>query len=248
MTLCYDINGTGEPLLLLHGALVSRAMWQPQLAALSAYYQVITCDLPAHGDSPDVPGDYTIVKLSDAVIDLLDALNIQRTHVCGHSLGGMVAQQLAVSHGTRIHKLILAETAFGTQNTCWERLQTLVGRPFLWVTPPRTLVNLSAQRYGANNAYVTQFIRQEMRRYNWATTVRVMSAAFSFAGKTHLQCIAAPTLVLVAQHNTQTHAQGHGMAHYIANAQIAIISDAHHMLNLDHPEAFNRVVIDFLNT
>jgi len=248
MTLCYDINGTGEPLLLLHGALVSRAMWQPQLGALSAYYQVITCDLPAHGDSSDVPGDYTIAKLSDAVADLLDALNIQRTHVCGHSLGGMVAQQLAVTHGARIGKLILAETAFGTQHTFWECLQTLLGRPFLRVTPPRMLVKLSVQRYGTNHSYVAQFIRQEMSQYDRATTVRVMNTAFSFAGSTQLQRIAAPTLVLIAEHNTQTHAQGYYMARRIPNAQMKIIPDAHHLLNLDNPEAFNRVVIRFLST
>jgi 3-oxoadipate enol-lactonase len=248
MTLCYDINGKGEPLLLLHGALVSRAMWQPQLTALSPYYQVIMCDLPAHGDSSDVPGDYTIAKLSDAVADLLDALNIQRTYVCGHSLGGMVAQQLAVTQRARIGKLILAETAFGTHHTFWKRLQTLLGRPFLHVTPPRMLVKLAVQRYGTTHSHVAHFIQQEMSQYDRVTTMRVMNAAFSFAGKTHLQRIVAPTLVLVAVHNTQTYAQGYAMAHHIPNAQMKIIPHAHHLLNLDNPQAFNRAVIRFLNT
>jgi pimeloyl-ACP methyl ester carboxylesterase len=113
----FEIAGTGEPLLLLHGALVSRAMWQPQIESFSASFQVIACDFPAHGETPDISGEYTIGKLEQFVIQLLDSLSTDQVHICGHSLGGMVAQQIAVAHPYRVQKLILAETALGTQNS-----------------------------------------------------------------------------------------------------------------------------------
>lgn len=110
----YEMSGTGDPFLLLHGALVCKAMWRDQIAAFSKSYQVIAPDLPAHGDSPDVTGEYTITKLSDSIALLLDSLGVQQAHVCGHSLGGMVALEMAASHPARIAKLVLAETAFST--------------------------------------------------------------------------------------------------------------------------------------
>lgn len=242
----YEMTGSGEPLLLLHGALVSRSMWQYQMSAFSEAYQIINLDLPAHGESPDVTGAYTITKLTERIVQLLDSLAIAQTAVCGHSLGGMVAQQLAVSYPERVRKLILAETAFGTQNTVWERLQTSFARPFLKLTPQSMIVNLSAKQYGARNQHVAEYLKQEMGRYDHKTSVRVMGAAFHFSGKKQLKEIQSPTLVLVAEDNKQTHAQGKELAQNIANAKLEIIARASHMLNMDNPEDFNRVVLSFL--
>jgi 3-oxoadipate enol-lactonase len=100
--LSYNIQGSGQPLLLLHGALISRAMWTQQVKAFNKTYQVITCDLPGHGKSPDVVGEYTIERLGNNLTVFLDALNIQQLSICGHSLGGMVAQHLAATQPERV--------------------------------------------------------------------------------------------------------------------------------------------------
>jgi 3-oxoadipate enol-lactonase len=221
-------------------------MWQPQRAALGKQYQLITCDLPAHGGSPDVEGAYTVPALSRRVAALLDSLDIEKAHVCGHSLGGMVAQRLAIEHPQRIGRLILAETSFGTRSTFWERLQTLVTRPLLWLMPQHTLVQLSVRQYGVCDPQTAQFIQAEMSRYSRATSLRVLDAAFRFAGKEQLAEIASPTLVLVAAENEQTHAQGRQMAQLIPSARLSVIREAHHLLNLDNPEAFNEEVLAFL--
>jgi pimeloyl-ACP methyl ester carboxylesterase len=241
-----DIVGSGEPLLLLHGALVRSTMWQPQIDAFCASYRLVACDLPAHGESPDVPGEYTIAALSERVSQQLDSLDIERAHVIGHSLGGMVAQQLAVSRPERIQRLVLAETAFGTRNSTWERLQTAFARPFLRLTPQSMLVDLSVRRYGALHAQVADYLTEEMGRYNHQVSVRVMSAAFGFAGKEQLRDIRSPTLVLVAEQNKQTHAQGKKLAELIPDARFEIIPHSLHMLNMDNPVAFNQVVLAFL--
>ncbi|MBN2556711.1 MAG: alpha/beta fold hydrolase [Anaerolineales bacterium] len=242
----YEKIGKGEPLLLLHGALLSRSMWQYQVASFGEIYQIIALDLPAHGETPDITGEYTITLLAENMIQMLDSLGVQQTHVCGHSLGGMVAQQLAASYPNRIRKLVLAETAFGTQNTLWERVQTSFARPFLKMTPQSLIVDLSVKKYSSLNQHVGEYIKQEMSRYDHKTSVRVMSAAFHFSGKAQLKNIQSPTLVLVAEDNKQTHSQGKELAQNIPNAKLKTISHANHMLNMDNPEDFNRVVLAFL--
>ena len=242
----YEITGYGEPILFLHGALVSKAMWRPQIGPFSACYQVITCDLPAHGETPDVMGEYTIAKLADYVIELLDSIGADRVHICGHSLGGMVAQEIAVRHSDRVQKLVLAETALGTRNSFSERMQTILARPFLRLTPQSSLVRLSANQYGSLNPDVGEFIEHEMGRFDHDTSVRVMSSAFEFSGKGQLREIQAPTLVLIAEKNRRTHAQGKEIAKRIPTAKLEIVPDSHHLLNLDNPDAFNRIVLAFL--
>jgi len=221
-------------------------MWKPQIESFRTSYQVIACDLPAHGETPDIPGEYTIAELGEFVVQLLNSLGKDRVHICGHSLGGMVAQQIGAAHPDRVHKLVLAETALGTRNSVMERIQTAFARPFLRLTPQSTLVRLSASQYGSQNPHVGEFIEQEMGRFDHDTSVRVMSAAFSFSGKHQLGKIRAPTLVLIAENNRRTHAQGKEIAERIPTAKLEIVPDSNHMLNLDNPDAFNAAVQAFL--
>ena len=88
--LAYDRAGSGEPLILLHGQGFSRRCWDPVIAGLAAHRDVITVDLPGHGDSPRQPGrrGNTPHDLAIAVTELLDELNIPDAHVAGNSSGG----------------------------------------------------------------------------------------------------------------------------------------------------------------
>jgi 3-oxoadipate enol-lactonase len=158
----------------------------------------------------------------------------------------MVAQHLAATQPGRIHKLILAETAFGTRETPLERLLTTLAQPLLHLTPQRALVAMTVKRYGSLNREVAEFLRRELSAFNHRTAVRVMSAAFGFAGRAAAAEIRAPTLVLVAGENRQTHSQGRQLAQLIAGARFGVVPRAHHLLNLDNPECFNRCVRDFL--
>jgi 3-oxoadipate enol-lactonase len=90
------------------------------------------------------------------------------------------------------------------------------------------------------------FVREEMSRYDHKTSLRVMSAAFEYTGKERLKGIKSPTLVIVAQANKQTHAQGKEMVTLIPNSKFVVIKSANHLLNLDNPGDFNSEVIEFL--
>jgi pimeloyl-ACP methyl ester carboxylesterase len=110
------------------------------------------------------------------------------------------------------------------------------------------LVTLSARQYGRIHPGVALFIKQEMGRYDRETAIRVMRAALDFDGKRLLGNIMSPTLVLVGEKNRQTHSQAREMARRILNAHFVIIPAAHHLLNIDNPEAFNRAVLEFLTS
>lgn len=85
-----------------------------------------------------------------------------------------------------------------------------------------------------------------MAAYSHPLSVRVLETSFAFAGEAQLGKIAAPTLVLIAGENTQTHAQGEKLAELIPDARLLRVPDAHHLLNMDNPTFFNYAILDFL--
>ena len=240
-------QGHGPDLVLLHGALVSSRMWQPQVEALSPHFTLHTLDLAAHSSAPDLDGDYTIEALAAEAISRLQRAGLDNFHLCGHSLGGMVAQQIALQAPQRVNKLILAESAFGTRNNAWESLQTAFARPFLALTPLSTTIDLSVRQHSSLRPSTGAFLREEMQRYDKATTLRVLRAAIDYAGKQHLSLIQAPTLILAASENKATHGQAREMAALIPNARLEFIPKAKHLLNLDNPRAFNQALRAFLS-
>lgn len=235
-----------EVVLLLHGALVSQTMWDGQLDVLAQRYKVITCDLPEHGASLRKLENYTVEELAHQVKRMLGHLGVEKTHICGHSLGGMVAQQLAVLYPEMVDKLILAETAFGTGNDWKEKSLSFVSKIFLKLMSKGMLIKLSVGNYGKLNAFTAEYVEVEMGIYSAKQMLRVMAAALAYSGKSVLHEITSPTLILVGAENTITHKQAGEMGEMIPHAAVEIIANAHHFLNLDNEVEFNRVVLEFL--
>ena len=114
--IAYDVHGDGEPLVLIMGLGYGRWGWEPVVEPLAAHYQVITFDNRGYGDSDAPPGPYTAAQLAGDTLAVLDAVEVDRAHVVGASLGGAVAQELALRHGGRIEKLVLMATMSGASN------------------------------------------------------------------------------------------------------------------------------------
>jgi 3-oxoadipate enol-lactonase len=247
ITLAYTDEGQGGPVVFVHGAWLSRGMWAGQIAAFSASYRVIAPDLRGHGDSGATDAPYSVAQFAGDVLGLLDALGIARCVVCGHSLGGMVAQYLAMHHADRIAGVILADTSYGTGTTLADRLGTQIAR-WMMAATPRLVIDSSARLYGKHNPATRAYLEQVMRQHlnGKANAVRITEAAFAWNAQADLPRIGAPTLVLVGGENRQTHAQGREMARLIPNAAFASIQGAGHLLNMDQPEAFNQAVGGFL--
>ena len=109
---CRVEGPAGAPaLVLVHGILTDHRAWDGVAQRLAARFRVVRYDLRGHGGSSAPPPPYTMVELADDLPPLLDALGLQRVHLAGSSLGGMIAQQVAVRHGARLLSLTLANTA-----------------------------------------------------------------------------------------------------------------------------------------
>ena len=184
----YKIYGeiNSGTLLLVHGALVTQSMWKHQVKFLENDFKVITCNLPEHGNSPTISGAYTVEKLADALLHLVDFLEIDSAYICGHSLGGMVAQFFSYRHPQRVKRLVLAETAFGTRNSFYEKLMTGFSQLLLRFMTKRQIITLSAKSYGSLAEETRAYLTDEMSKYSKKQILRVMSAALNYRGQAYL--------------------------------------------------------------
>jgi 3-oxoadipate enol-lactonase len=113
----YEVHGQGEPLILVMGSFGSLEAWALQVLAFQKYYKLIVFDNRGIGRSEKSPGPYTIATMADDTVGLLDHLGVDKAHVLGMSLGGPVAQDVAIDHPDRVNKLILVCSMAGADGT-----------------------------------------------------------------------------------------------------------------------------------
>jgi 3-oxoadipate enol-lactonase len=106
----YKIEGIGEPLIMIIGLGSDQSNWRLQTTDFKNHYQTITFDNRGAGKSDRPPGPYTIKMMADDTIGLIDHLGIDKAHILGVSMGGMIAQELAINHPERVNKLVLGST------------------------------------------------------------------------------------------------------------------------------------------
>ncbi len=112
ITLYYEIHGTGQPLVLLHGGLGAIEMFGAVLHALAATHQVIGVDLQAHGRTADIDRPLRYETMADDVAALIAQLGFDRAAVMGYSLGGGVALQIAIRHPEVVEKLVVVSAPY----------------------------------------------------------------------------------------------------------------------------------------
>ncbi|MBZ0282011.1 MAG: alpha/beta hydrolase [Anaerolineae bacterium] len=246
-TIAYEAHGEGEPLLLIHGAGVSRIEFRPQHEALSKQFRLIIPDVRGHGDSEITRAPYSMKLFADDMIGLLDVLGIPKVMVCGHSMGGTIGQQMAVDYPTRVQALILAETNYGLKSDPLLRAAGVIGDWMVGLIGIKRLIPMTARQLAAGSKeaeamYLEAFAPQQA---NPANFMNISQANNNFDGKGQLHLIQCPTLVMIAERNRATHGMGRYMAKTIPGAQLMTIPKAGHGLNWDNTEAFNAAVLEF---
>lgn len=112
LNLYYEIHGTGEPLILLHGGLGAAEMFGPILPSLSKDRQVIAVDLQGHGHTADIARPLSYERMADDIAALIKYLGLERADIMGYSVGGEVALRTAIQHPDRVRKLVVVSAAF----------------------------------------------------------------------------------------------------------------------------------------
>lgn len=251
-TLSYDDCGQGKPIVFLHGIFVSKATWYPQINHFAQTNRVITCDLRGHGESPASDGPYSVALFAQDVVALLDALRLEKVVCCGHSFGGMVAQELALSYPERVSQLILAESSYGVRSTPWEAAFTEVTNKCMSWVNLESQVDLFAAYFGMFTPQATAAIQREGERQlrDKNNFHHILRASLNFDSRWRLHRIACPTLILLGQywHVPWVQLHSYEMLWWIKQAQLKSIPGAGHLLHWDNAPAFNQAVAGFLNT
>src|SRR5713101_360975 len=135
----YALEGqNGTPALLFSNSLgTNYSMWDPQVPELRKKFRVLRYDTRGHGQSSLTPGPYSIKQLGKDVVALLDALDLDRVHFCGLSMGGMIGMWLGVNAGERLNRLVLCNTAarIGTAEVWNARIENVRQAGMKAITP-----------------------------------------------------------------------------------------------------------------
>lgn len=246
--IAYDLWGSGPPLLLIHGAFVSRLEWQHQYDALGAHFTCLAPDVRAHGQSSADGQPYSVEQFADDLVVLLDRLKFDKVFVLGHSMGGVIAQQIAIRNPHRVRALILAEANYGLHDTLLEKFFNWQAVVTVRLIGAHTALKLGASGVVKNLPGGPKWLAAELaaRPPNRPAEIAVAQALANYTGKAQLPRITCPTLILIGQGNPISTSHGRHMAEVIPHATLRVIPNAGHFFNFEHPAAFNTAVLDFL--
>jgi 3-oxoadipate enol-lactonase len=248
--LYWESAGSGEPLLLVMGLGMAATGWWRTIPVLAAELRVISFDNRGVGRSDQPRGPYTIAQMADDALAVLDAADVAEASVYGISMGGMIAQELALRHPERVRALVLgASTAGGSRHTLPDRevLDFLRRRPSLpaeeavWASVPYTYSRATRERHfdriGAD-------VEQRLRFPPAPDGYRAQAGAARWHDTNgRLPSIAAPTLVLHGDEDRIVPlANGRRLADLIPHARLEVLEDAGHLYPTDAPDAAHAVL------
>jgi pimeloyl-ACP methyl ester carboxylesterase len=250
-TLTYNDQGQGAPIIFIHGLYASSEQWHIQAEQLKANYRVITVDLRGHGESSSTSGAYSVNMFADDVIALQDSLGLDKVTHCGHSFGGLVAQEIALSHPGRTNGIILAETMYGL---CSNFMEATIA---VWTNllMPRIIgkenfAQMIATYFGMSAPGGYEYVLRQAERHlaDEANQENIVKASLLFDSRWRLHKIACPTLLIVGQIPHVPVIQLHNWEMYfrISQAELTFIPMAGHLLFWDNPTAFNEAIVKFM--
>jgi pimeloyl-ACP methyl ester carboxylesterase len=221
--------GDGPSVILLHGLAGSGRWWARNVPALARSFRVVALDLPGFG-ATHRDARFVLAQVPGQVLAAMDGLGIDRAHIVGHSMGGLVAGGLAADHPDRVDRLVLVDAGFVSLDpSVVGRVSGVVGA-VRWTSPTIYPV------------VVRDAIRSGPVRLA-RTTLQLLEADWS----ARLPRIAAPTLIIWGEHDTICRPRiGREMAARIPGARLVVIPGAAHSPMWERTAAFDREILDFL--
>jgi 3-oxoadipate enol-lactonase len=244
--IAWERRGSGEPLLLVHGLGYARWGWEPVLEPLERSFDVILFDNRGIGESDAPPGPYTVAELAADAAQVLDEAGVERANVLGTSLGGMVAQELALTAPERVDRLVLA---------C-----TTPGGPEAFPMPERTVQLMTG------GATLRQFVENALApgpdpelvdrilRHREATAQPLdawsaqAAAGATFDALGRIARVEAPTLILHGTEDAVVDSRNSSLlASRIPDSRVELFPGGGHLFFWEQPDRFVDVVTGFLS-
>ncbi len=240
--------GAGEPLVLVHGYLGGSRQWAAEIAHLRQHFDVVAVDLAGYGEARHLAAPTAMAAHARAVLSTLDALGIARFHLLGHSMGGMVAQEIAHLAPARLERLVLYAT--GPQGSIPGRFETMarsrerlaedgVERTARRISATWLRDREASPAFEALAALACQASAQAAEAGLWAME--------GWDGRDRLATLQAPTLVVWGERDrSYGWAQIEALWRGIPQASLAVLPNCAHALHLESPALFHALLTDFL--
>tara|TARA_B100000678_G_C18120913_1_gene466607 strand:- start:215 stop:967 length:753 start_codon:yes stop_codon:yes gene_type:complete len=241
-------EGSGFPLVLVHGFLGSSEMWEPQINFFKNYFRVIVPDLPGFGKSKEVKSHNSIQSIANLLLKCLEEKKIDKFYLLGHSMGGMIVQEMAKKSGNKISKLICYST--GPRGEMPGRFET--------VDQSRDNLKKNGLEIMARNIAKTWFVKGENAKYfdicinagKQASIETVDNALIAFKnwnGVDTLKNIKNKTLIVWGDKDKSYNLeQIKTLEKNIPNSSLIVFNNCAHNIHLEEPEKFNNTIKHFL--
>src|SRR5436190_4027409 len=241
--LALSVAGAGDLVLFLHGIGGRRQNWDAQLACFSAHYKAAAWDARGYGESEDYEGPLDFAVFSEDVLRVLDHFGARKAHLVGLSMGGRIARNFALHHPERLHSLTLANTSPGFGVMSAEKVHEFVEQRRRLDPPAQAKRLLGPDAPPAAYEMLVASL-PAVHRDPYLKTIEA-SVAQDLAAP--IERIAVRTLVITSTHDSlYPPSVGEDMARRIPHARLAVIERAGHLSNLERPDEFNRIVLEFV--
>jgi pimeloyl-ACP methyl ester carboxylesterase len=233
----YEVHGTGEPVLLLHGGFCSAENWAAQIEALSAHYEVHVPERPGHGRTPDRPGPITYAGMVADSLTYLDAAGLGSAHVIGFSDGAITGLLLAIDHPERVCSLVsisanLDPSVLEDGNDDAATVTTDAPED-----PDDVEIHDAYVRLSPDGPEHAEVILDKLM-HMWLSEPDIPV--------TDLARISAPTLILAGDHDSIPLEHSVTIYRSIPGASMCVVPEAGHLAIRQRPEIVNRALLDFL--
>lgn len=250
----YEVHGSGQPVLMIAGMASDSKSWQFVLDKMSRHFQLIIFDNRGCGRTETGPGRYDLKDMAGDACDLLDFLGYKKVHVIGHSMGGMIAQELAMMQAERIDKLVLASSSPKLSQKADDILQDLYKKwkggfdmsewfriMFRWLFTEKALKNKKFMDAAIifSLAYPYPQTLEGFKGQVDAIT------SFDATGRTH--SILHETLILSGKQDILIPPEeSRQLLRIGGKTTFHLIDDAAHSIHAEHPGEFVEAILQFL--
>lgn len=258
-SLYYEELGEGEPLILIHGHSLSHCMWDEQFTKFAKKYRVIRYDVRGYGaSSPQI--EYVPFTHVEDLILLMNALNIEKAHIVGLSMGGFIGADMLGCFPERMLSAVLASGNIrkspGPSQPMGPEESAKRDKEIAELLEKGVDVMKREWFEGLMNSGGSQ--RERMREplwgmiEEWTAWQPLHKEARVIVGLDAYEMIKekrpeVPTLLIEGKSPNNRYSENPDLLNYLPNGKLTVIDDCGHMLNMEQPEAFNQVVLDFLD-
>jgi pimeloyl-ACP methyl ester carboxylesterase len=252
LDVAYDDVGSGVPVLLLHGFPHDRTLWAPQTSALAGRARLVAPDLRGFGETRATP-PYSVDQYADDAAALLAALGVDRAVVAGLSMGGYVAFAFWRRHRRRVRALVLADTRAGADSeearARRRELSALARQKGSVAVADAQITGMVGKTTREQRPEVVEAMHRMLAAAPVRGIVGALEAMMARPDSTlTLQTIDVPTLVVVGDEDVLTpEKEARAMHEAIEGSRLEVIAGAGHVSNVEQPDAFNRVLGEFLS-